>query len=74
MRHDEVTGPNPRESMMTEPLAVDVRDAARLTSLSVPTIRAYIRRGKLRATHIGRRIVIPVEALRELIRGGATES
>ena len=29
-----------------EPLAVDAREAARLTSLSVPTIRAYIRRGK----------------------------
>ena len=55
-----------------QPLAVDVREAARLTSLSVFTIRRYIHRGSLKATRIGRRVVVPLEALERLIREGST--
>ena len=50
-----------------EPLAVDVREASRLTSLSVRTIRRYIAGGRLRATRLGRRVVVPLNALRALI-------
>jgi len=55
-----------------EPLAVDVREAARLTSLSVFTIRRYIRRGILPAIRVGRRVIVPTEALRMLIREGGS--
>ncbi len=50
-----------------EPLAVDVREASRLTSLSVRTIRRYIAGGQLRATRLGRRVIVPLDALRALI-------
>ncbi len=53
-----------------EPLAVDIREAARLTSLSPHTIRWYARTGRIRSVRCGRRILIPVEALRELSRHG----
>jgi len=50
-----------------EPLAVDAKEAARLTALSIFTIREYVRTGKLKAYRVGRRILIPIEALRELL-------
>jgi excisionase family DNA binding protein len=52
-----------------EPLAVDVREAARLTSLSVHTIRLYVNTGRIAATRIGRRVVIPLESLERLVKG-----
>lgn len=55
---------------MLPPLAVDVREAARLTSLSTFTIRRYIRRGQLRAIRLGRRVVVPLESLENLVRDG----
>jgi len=57
-----------------DPLAVDVREAARLTSLSVFTIRRYIQRGMLGATRVGRRVIVPREALERLIREGSTSA
>jgi len=51
-----------------EPLAVDVQEAARLTSLSQRTIRRYIQLGRLRAVRIGRRVLVPLESLRALLR------
>ncbi len=53
------------------PLAVDVVTAARMTSLSPHTIRLYIRTGRLRVTRCGRRVLVPVESLAELVREGA---
>jgi excisionase family DNA binding protein len=50
-----------------EPLAVDVREAARLTSLSARTIRRYILLGRLRVVRVGRRVLVPVESLRALL-------
>ena len=52
------------------PLAVDAQEAARLTSLSVFTIRAYVRAKKLRAVRVGRRILIPMDALLALVGEG----
>lgn len=53
------------------PLAVDVVTAARMTSLSPHTVRLYIRTGRLRVTRCGRRVLIPIESLAELVRKGA---
>jgi len=53
-----------------QPLAVDVREAARLTSLSVPTIRKYIREHRIVAVRAGRRVSVPIESLRELCERG----
>ena len=52
-----------------EPLAVDVREAARLTAVSPYTIRRYIQRGTLRAVRIGRRVLVPFDELERLVRG-----
>jgi hypothetical protein len=54
-----------------EPLAVDVREAARLSSLSVFTIRRYIKRGLLQGTRCDRRILVPLSSLKRLIEEGA---
>jgi excisionase family DNA binding protein len=56
-----------------ERLAVDVREAARLTSLSVFTIRRRVRSGDLRAVRVGRRVLIPVHALEKLVREGVRD-
>ena len=40
-----------------EPLAVNIREAARLTSLSPHTIRWYARTGRIRSVRCGRRIL-----------------
>jgi excisionase family DNA binding protein len=57
-----------------ERLAVDVREAARLTSLSAFTIRRRVKSGELRAVRVGRRVLIPVDALQKLVRDGARNS
>jgi excisionase family DNA binding protein len=53
------------------PFAVDTREAARLSSLSVWTIRQYVNNGRLRSTRIGGRVVIPVTAIQELVERGS---
>jgi excisionase family DNA binding protein len=53
-----------------EPLAVDVREAARLTSLSPFTIRAYIRMGKIKVARCGRRLLVPMAELSRLVSEG----
>lgn len=53
-----------------EPLAIDVKEAARLSSLSVFTIRRYIKRGLLKATRVGRRVIVPVSSVELLVRQG----
>jgi excisionase family DNA binding protein len=58
-----------RERNPVEPLAVDLREAARLTSLSVRTLRRHIRRGRLDVARVGRRVLIPMVALRQFVQG-----
>lgn len=53
-----------------KPLAFDVSTAAKMTGLSVHTIRQYIRRGILRVTRCGRRVLIPLDALEKLVEMG----
>lgn len=50
-----------------EPLAVDLREAGRLTSLSPRTIRRQIKAGRIRAVMLGRRVLVPISELRSLI-------
>jgi len=50
-----------------EPLAVDVRTAASLTSLSTRTIRRMISRGKLRSVRVGHRVLVEMTALKTLV-------
>jgi excisionase family DNA binding protein len=44
--------------MLTDRLAVDAREAARLLSLSERTIRNMIDRGELPVTRVGKRVLI----------------
>ena len=53
-----------------EPLAVDVQEAARLTSLSPRSIRRYISSGRLSVVRAGRRVLVPMPALRQFIENG----
>ena len=53
-----------------EPIAIDVQEAARVTSLSPHTIRSYIRQKKIRAVHVGRRVLVPVAELQRVISEG----
>ena len=50
-----------------EPLAVDIREAGRLTSLSPRTIRRHIKSGRIRGVRLGSRLLVPMRALRNLI-------
>ena len=53
-----------------EPLVVDVREAARLLSISPYTIRAYIRTGRIHALKCGTRVIVPMEEVRRVVRDG----
>lgn len=52
-----------------EPIAVDIKGAARLTSLSPRTISRLIKCGRLSFIRIGRRVLIPTAAIHEFVRG-----
>ncbi len=53
-----------------EPLAVDLSEASRLTSLSVRTLRRYVRMGRLKVVRVGRRVLVPIGSLKELLKVG----
>lgn len=46
-----------------------IREACRATSLGRTTLYAHIAAGRLRATRVGGRTIIPAEALHALISG-----
>jgi len=50
-----------------EPLAVTVPEAARLLGVSPALAYELIARGDLKAVRLGRRLVVPVASLRELL-------
>ena len=56
-----------------EPLAVDIAEAARLLSLSPRTIRRHIRSGHIQAVYVGRRVLVPIDALRKTLTEAAHE-
>lgn len=49
-------------------LGVSLDEAAKLTSVSVFTLRRQIKRGNLKVARVGRRLVIPVSELAKLVR------
>jgi excisionase family DNA binding protein len=56
---------------MSEPLVMSVRKTARLLSLSETAVTNAITRGELRATKIGRRVLVNVEDVsRKLLEAG----
>jgi excisionase family DNA binding protein len=55
------------------PIAVDFKRAAQLTSVSRSTLRRFAKSGRLRTVLLGRRRVIPIGALKDLIRNGSGE-
>lgn len=58
--------------MMIEPkLAYSIKQACQASSLSRTTLYAHIAAGRLRVVRVGGRTVIPAEALRSLLEGGA---
>lgn len=56
--------------MENHKLAFDVKEAARVLSISPWTIRRYISDGKLKAVRIGRRVLLEPSALNELLETG----
>jgi len=50
------------------PLSVSFVEAAKLLSVSPNTVRRHAKSGILRTVRLGRRRVVPYDALRELIR------
>lgn len=55
-----------------ERLCYSLIEASELTSLSVFSIKRQIRRGNLRVSRIGRRVVIPAADLEKFVRNGTT--
>lgn len=53
-----------------EPLAVNVKEAARLTSLSIHTVRLYVNTGKIHAVRCGRRVLIPMTEIQRVVGSG----
>jgi excisionase family DNA binding protein len=53
-----------------EPLAVDVREAARLLSVSPRSIRRWIKAGRVQAIRLSTRVLLPVTECERLAREG----
>jgi excisionase family DNA binding protein len=54
----------------TQRMVFDVKEAARVLSISPWTIRRYITDGKLKPVRIGRRVLIEPSELQRLIEAG----
>lgn len=54
--------------MTSESLVYNVADAMRATKLSRTTIYKLIKSGRLAATKIGRRVLIPKDAIKDLLK------
>jgi excisionase family DNA binding protein len=52
------------------PLSVSFKEAAKLLSVSPNTVRRHAKDGRLRTVRLGRRRVVPFDALKDLIRSG----
>ena len=60
--------------MATDRLAVTIAEASRMTSLSKGTLRSYARTGRIRTVKVGRRRIVPISALENLVRSGIDTS
>jgi len=52
------------------PLVVDIREAARLLSVSERSIRRWIQSGQLHAVRLSRRVLLPLSECERLAREG----
>jgi excisionase family DNA binding protein len=50
------------------PIAVSVNHAAKLVGVSRATIRLYAKNGRLRVARFGRRVIVPINSLEQLVR------
>ena len=57
-----------------EPIAVSIAEAAARLGIHRQTLRAAIERGDLRAVRVGRRWLIPIAAIDELLEGRRARS
>jgi len=57
----------------SRPLAVNFETASALTSIS-NSLRKMARTGQLKTTRVGRRRIVPLNALNELVQNGLNES
>jgi len=62
--------PEVEERKRIAPLAVGINEAAKMLGISPWTLRLYVGRGALRATHVGRRVLIPMEVLEKVTLEG----
>ena len=53
-----------------EEIAIGIRDAAKAVGLSVWTLRAWIRQGKVAAVRLGRRVMIEPGELHRMVQAG----
>jgi len=53
------------------PLAATITEACRVSHLSRSTLYALIRTGQLRSTRIGKRRLVMLDSLREVLEAGA---
>lgn len=50
------------------PIAVSVGRAATLVGVSRATIRTFAKSGRLRIARLGRRVIVPMNSLEQLVR------
>ena len=50
------------------PISVSLKEAAAMLGVSASTIRRFAKDERLRTVQLGRRRVVPVEALKEMVR------
>jgi len=55
------------------PIAVSVGRAATLVGVSRSTIRSFAKTGRLRVARLGRRVIVPLNALEQLVRESITQ-
>lgn len=64
---------NPSTPAVSERLAVSVKEAAAMLSVSEKTLRNWTKRGKLRCCQIEGRVLYPLAELRRLVGAGEGE-
>ena len=48
----------------------DMEEAAELLKVKVPTVRRYIKKGKLRSQKVGGKLYVTTDTLKEFLQGG----
>ncbi len=71
IRPPVVATPARMDKKEPEPLAVSRKQAAFLLAVKEPTIRKHMRLGTIPRVRIGKRVLIPMKAINDLLRNGA---